>query len=75
MGLTGPPGMFWSLVAAHGCVGVYGLYRMVRRDPVPLEKQRRYWPVSLRTSPIVQALALREVRDSRDRDLARWSGW
>ena len=75
MGLTGPSGMFWSLAAAHGCVGVYGLYRMVRRDPVPLEKQRRYWPVSLRTSPIVQALALREVRDSRDRDLARWSGW
>ena len=75
MGLTGPSGMFWSLAAAHGCVGAYGLYRMVRRDPVPLEKQRRYWPVSLRTSPIVQALALREVRDSRDRDLARWSGW
>ena len=75
MGHTGPSGMFWSLAAAHGCVGFYGLYRMGRRDPVPLEKQRRYWPVSLRTSPIMQALALREVRDSRDRDLARWSGW
>ena len=75
MGFAGSSGMFWALAAVHGCVGAYGLYRMVRRDPVPLDKQRRYRPVSLRTSPIAQALASREVRDSRDRDLARWSGW
>ena len=48
---------------------------MVRRDPVPLEKQRSYRPVSFRSSQVVQALASRELRDSRDRDLARWSGW
>ena len=75
MRLTGPSGMFWSLAVVHGCVGVYGLYRMVRRDPVPLEEQRSYRPVSFRSSQVVQALASREVRDSRDRDLARWSGW
>ncbi len=75
MRLTGPSGMFWSLAVIHGCIGVYGLYRMVRRDPVPLEKQRSYRPVSFRSSQVVQALASREVRDSRDRDLARWSGW
>ena len=51
----------------------YGLYRMVRRDPVPLDEQRSYQPVSLRTSPIVQAATTREWRDARDRDLARWS--
>ena len=75
MRLTGPSGMFWSLAAIHGCIGAYGLYRMVRRDPVPLEKQRSYRPVSFRSSQVVQALASRELRDSRDRDLARWSGW
>ena len=75
MRLAGPPGLFWLLAIVHGCIGAYGLYRMVRRDPVPLDEQRSYQPVSLRTSPIVQALASREVRDSRDRDLARWSGW
>ena len=74
MGLAGPSGMFWSLAAAHGCVGAYGLYRMVRRDPVPLDKQRSYRPVSFRTSQVGQALMSRAVRDSRDRDLAKWSG-
>ena len=71
MGLMGPPGLFWVLAAAHGCAGTYGLYRMVRRDPVPLDEQRSYQPVSLRTSPVAQALASREVLDSRDRDPAR----
>ena len=74
MGLAGPSGMFWSLAAAHGCVGAYGMYRMVRRDPVPLDKQRSYRPVSFRTSQVGQALMSRAVRDSRDRDLAKWSG-
>ena len=75
MGLTGPAGLFWLLAVAHGCIGGYGLYRMVRRDPVPLDAQRTYDPVSLRTSPIVQAATNRDWRDTRDRDLARWSRW
>ena len=75
MGLTGPAGLFWLLAVVHGCIGGYGLYRMVRRDPVPLDAQRTYDPVSLRTSPIVQAATNRDWRDTRDRDLARWSRW
>ena len=74
MGLAGPPGIFWSLAAVHGGVGAYGLYRMVRRDPVPLDEQRSYQPVSLRTSPVAQALASQEGHDSGDRDPARCSG-
>ena len=73
--LAGPPGLFWLLAMVHGCIGAYGLYRMVRREPVPLEEQRTYDPVSLRTSPVVQAATNREWRDTRDRDLARWSKW
>ena len=71
MDLMGPRGLFWALAAVHGCAGAYGLYRMTRRDPVPLDEQRSYQSVSLRTSPVAQALASREVRDSQDRDLAR----
>ena len=65
MRLTGPPGMFWSLAIVHGCVGAFGLYRMMRRDPVPLDEQRSYRPVNFRTSQVGQALASHEVRDSR----------
>ena len=55
MQLAGPAGIFWLLALVHGSIGVFGLYRMVRREPVPLDEQRTYDPVSLRTSPIVQA--------------------
>ena len=75
MDVFGPAGLFVLLAVVHGGIGAYGLYRMVRRDPVPLDEQRSYQPVSLRTSPIVQAATTREWRDARDRDLARWSGW
>ena len=71
MHLAGPSGLFWLLSAVHAGIGGYGLYRMVRREPVPLDDQRSYEPVSLRTSPIVQALTSREEDDSRGRDLAR----
>ena len=55
MQLAGPSGIFWLLAVVHGCIGAYGLYRMSRREPVPLDAQRSYDPVSFRTSPIVQA--------------------
>ena len=64
MRFGGPPGLFWLLAVVHGCIGVYGLYRMVRREPVPLDEQRTYQPVSLRTSPVVQAVTGTEARDS-----------
>ena len=73
MYLAGPGGLFWLIAVVHGCIGAYGLFRMVRRDPVPLDEQRTYDPVSLRTSPIVHAATGRAWRDTRDRDLARWS--
>ena len=75
MRLGGPAGLFWLLAVVHACIGGYGLFRMVRREPVPLDEQRTYQPVSLRTSPIVQAATSRDWRDTRDRDLARSSRW
>ena len=64
MRLGGPPGLFWLIAVVHGCIGVFGLYRMVRREPVPLDEQRTYQPVSLRTSPVVQAVTGTDVQDS-----------
>ena len=55
MQAAGPQGIFWLLTLMHACIGAYGLFRMMRREPVPLDEQRTYDPVSFRTSPIVQA--------------------
>ena len=64
MQVAGPAGIFWLLAVVHGCIGAYGLYRMLRREPVPLDEQRTYDPVSLRTSPIVHAQTGSEEVDS-----------
>ena len=69
MQLGGPPGIFWLLTLVHACIGAYGLYRMMRRDPVPLDEQRTYDPVSTRTSPIVQAQTGGEARDIQQSDI------
>ena len=71
MHLAGPPGIFWLLTLMHACIGVYGLFRMMRREPVPLDEQRSYDPVSLRTSPIVQAQTGGEADDPQDADGTR----
>ena len=72
MQLSGPQGMFWLVAIVHGAIGVFGLYRMVRREPVPLDEQRTYDPVSLRTSPIVQAqTGAEEYEEPREEGTAR----
>ena len=73
MQAAGSQGIFWLLTLVHACIGAYGLYRMMRREPVPLDEQRSYDPVSLRTSPIVQAQIGGEEAEPRDGDLARQS--
>ena len=69
MRLAGPPGLFWLIAIVHGGIGVYGLYRMMRREPVPLDEQRTYDPVSTRTSPIVQAQTGGEACDIQQSDI------
>ena len=64
MQVSGPQGIFWLLTLMHACIGAYGLFRMMRREPVPLDEQRTYDPVSFRTSPIVQAQAGGEEPDA-----------
>ena len=64
MQVSGPQGIFWLLTLMHACIGAYGLFRMMRREPVPLDEQRTYDPVSFRTSPIVQAQVGEEEPDA-----------
>ena len=64
MQVAGPQGIFWLLTLMHACIGAFGLFRMMRREPVPLDEQRTYDPVSFRTSPIVQAQVVAEANDA-----------
>ena len=69
----GNAGFFWFLAAAHAALGVFALFRMTRRDAPPLDEQEHYPSLAPRSTPVVAAMAMRDVRDHRDRDLARWS--
>ena len=74
MTVAGPKGLFLYLSGVHAGIGVFALYRMTRRSARPLEDQRHYEAMSPRTSPIGAVIAMRQVRDAQDRDLARRSG-
>lgn len=83
MSLAGAHGFFWTLAAAHGAIGAFALYRMTRREAVPLEAQRHYVAVPSRATFVATSMSPQElgagdrapssVRDQRDRDLARMS--
>ena len=73
MSAMGPNGFFWCLAAAHGLIGLFALYRMTRRGPVPEDEQHLYVPIPARSTPMAATITSAEVRDHRDRDLARWS--
>jgi MFS family permease len=74
MSALGPSGFFWCLFAAHGLIGVFALYRMTRRSPVPYDEQYEYVPLPARSTPMAARITSVGLRDHRDRDLARWSG-
>lgn len=41
MDSLGHQALFWSISVVHGLTGVFALYRMFRKSPVPMERQ---WP-------------------------------
>ena len=63
MAMVGPQGLFWTLVGAHGAIGVFALYRMVRRAPVPLEEQRHYANAPARTTAVASTMVSEEVNE------------
>ncbi len=73
MDAGGDHGFLVFLGMVHAAVTGFGLWRMLRRPPVPLAEQHHYAPVPPRGSPLAAGVASRTVRDARDRDLARWT--
>ncbi|MDH3715595.1 MAG: MFS transporter [Gammaproteobacteria bacterium] len=52
MEVFGAQGFWWSLAAIHAFVGVFALYRMLRRSAKPLTDQGEFHPVSSRASMV-----------------------
>jgi len=73
MSSVGPQGFLWTLCGAHGLLTVFALYRMTRRATRSVEEQRHYPAVEPSTQSVATAIAMQDVRDVRDRDIARWS--
>jgi MFS family permease len=65
MQALGPSGFPLSLVAVHGAIGVFALYRMTRRPTVPAEERAAY--VALPTpTPVVTSLAQESASSQPD---------
>ncbi len=66
MTAMGATGLFACLASAHAAVFVFGLYRMTRRAPPPLQEQVTYVPAAHRGSHIGVALAGEVMSDSTE---------
>jgi hypothetical protein len=70
MALAGPKGFFLTVGAIHAAVGLFAVYRMSRRAPVPLDEQNPMVPVPSGALPVAATLTAKTVRDHMDSDLA-----
>lgn len=74
MGEIGPDGFFVAIGAVHAAIGVFALYRMLRRAPLPLEEQGTSVPVGTSVTAPTAILPVDAIRDHMDRDLAAMAG-
>ncbi len=70
MAVAGPNGFFLTLGAIHAVVGLFAVYRMSRRAPIPLDEQNPMVPVPSGALPVAATLTAKTVRDQMDSDLA-----
>lgn len=70
----GGDGFFVCIGAVHAAIGVFALYRMLRRAPLPLEEQGASVPVASTVSAPTATLPVEAIRDQMDRDLAAMAG-
>ena len=54
----------------HAAIGVFALYRMLRRAPLPVEEQGASVPVASNFSAATAMFPVDAIRDQMDRDLA-----
>lgn len=57
MTALGPVGFFWGLGLIHAAIGFFALYRMSRRDSMPLGEQGSFVAVPPRASPVAAYLS------------------
>jgi len=62
----GAPGFFLYLALIHGAIGVFALYRVYIRKPVPMEDQNPYVPITPRVSPVAAAILPESLRVEAD---------
>lgn len=74
MGEVGPDGFFTCIGTVHAAIGVFALYRMIRRAPVPMEEQGTSVPVATTVNTPTATLPMDAIRDHMDRDLAAMVG-
>ncbi|WP_193367255.1 MFS transporter [Pelagibius marinus] len=74
MGEMGSDGFFACIGAVHAAIGVFALYRMLRRAALPLEEQGASVPLASSVSAPTATLPVEAIRDQMDRDLAAMAG-
>lgn len=74
MRALGPDGFFVCVGAVHAAIGVFALYRMTRRAPLPLAEQASSVPVAATVAAPTATLPVEALRDQMDRDLAAMAG-
>ena len=70
----GPDGFFVCVAAVHAAIGVFALYRMTRRAPLPLAEQGASVPVASTLATPTASLAVDALRDQMDREPAAVAG-
>ncbi len=70
----GSDGFFVCVAAVHFAIGLFALYRMARRAPLPLAEQSASVPVASTVSAPTAKLPVAAIRDQMDRDLAAMAG-
>jgi hypothetical protein len=70
----GPDGFFACVAAVHAAIGIFALYRMTRRAPLPLAEQGASVPVASTLASPTASLPVDALRDQMDRDLAAMAG-
>ncbi|MGD1877905.1 MAG: MFS transporter [Kiloniellaceae bacterium] len=73
-GAVGSDGFFICIGTVHAALGVFALYRMLRRAPLPLDEQGANVPVASTVSAPTATLPVEAIRDQMDRDLAAMAG-
>ena len=73
MAVIGPPGFFVTLTGIHLAVGGFAIYRMGKREAVPMEEQGPNVPVVSGAVTGIGQLSTKIIRNHMDHDLAAMS--